>query len=256
MARIELDRVGVTFKVRQYNKLTLKEFLVRRMFRRAVNPHLEVPALRDVTLSVAEGDRLGIIGHNGAGKSTLLKVLAGIYPPTAGARVVEGRISSLFDIALGFEPDATGWENIAYRGYLQGETPGTIKAKTASIAEFSELSHFLDMPVRYYSAGMMVRLAFAIATAIEPEILLIDEVLAVGDLAFQEKARQRMRDMMDKARLICLVSHDLTSITRLCKRVIWLDHGRIRHDGAPGTVVGAYIDSVRAPARAAAFQAA
>jgi ABC-type polysaccharide/polyol phosphate transport system ATPase subunit len=256
MARIELDRIGVTFKVRQYSKLTLKEFLVRRMFRRTINPHLEVPALRDVTLSVAEGDRLGIIGHNGAGKSTLLKVLAGIYPPTAGVRMVEGRISSLFDIALGFELDATGWENISYRGYLQGETPRTIRAKTDAIADFSELSHFLDMPVRYYSAGMMVRLAFAIATAIEPEILLIDEVLGVGDLAFQEKARQRMRGMMAKARLICLVSHDLASITRLSTRAIWLDHGRIRHAGAPAAVVGAYMDSVRAPARAAVMRAA
>jgi ABC-type polysaccharide/polyol phosphate transport system ATPase subunit len=250
MARIELDRVSLTFKIRQYNKLTLKEFVVRRMFRRAVNPHLEVPALKDITLTVAEGDRLGIIGHNGAGKSTLLKVLAGIYPPTAGERIVEGRISSLFDIALGFELDATGWENIAYRGFLQGETPRTIRVKTEAIADFSELGHFLDMPVRYYSAGMMVRLAFAIATAIEPEILLIDEVLSVGDLAFQEKARQRMRDMMAKARLICLVSHDLSSIIRLCQRAIWLDHGRLRQTGDPAAVVDAYTQSVRAPLRA------
>jgi ABC-type polysaccharide/polyol phosphate transport system ATPase subunit len=255
MARIELDRVSVTFKVRQYNKLTLKEFLVRRMFRRAVNPHLEVPALQDITLSIVEGDRLGIIGHNGAGKSTLLKVLAGIYPPTAGTRIIEGRVSSLFDIALGFELDATGWENIGFRGFLQGETPRTIRSKTEAIADFTELGHFLDMPVRYYSAGMMVRLAFAIATAIDPEILLIDEVLSVGDLAFQEKARQRMRDMMAKARLICLVSHDLSSIAKLCQRAVWMDHGRIRQMGEPAAVVEAYTQSVRdaraAPGRAA-----
>jgi lipopolysaccharide transport system ATP-binding protein len=246
MARIELDRVCLTFSVRQYNKLTLKEFLVRRMFRRTLNPTLKVPALKDISLSICEGDRLGIIGHNGAGKSTLLKVLAGIYPPTAGSRIVEGRISSLFDIALGFELDATGWENIAYRGFLQGETPRTIRGKTDAIADFSELGHFLDMPVRYYSAGMMVRLAFAIATAIEPEILLIDEVLSVGDLAFQEKARQRMRDMMAKARLIVLVSHDLGSITRMCQRAIWLDHGHLRKEGEPAAVVEAYTQSVHA----------
>jgi ABC-type polysaccharide/polyol phosphate transport system ATPase subunit len=249
MARIELDRVSVTFSVRQYNKLTLKEFLVRQMFRRTVNPTLTVPALQEISLSIKEGDRLGIIGHNGAGKSTLLKVLAGIYPPTSGARVVEGRISSLFDIALGFELDATGWENISYRGFLQGETPWTIRTKTQAIADFSELGHFLDMPVRYYSAGMMVRLAFAIATAIDPEILLVDEVLSVGDLAFQDKARQRMRDMMAKARLIVLVSHDLTSIAKLCQRAIWLDHGRLRASGEPATVVEAYTQSVRGPAR-------
>src|SRR5207248_8000678 len=137
---------------------------------------LEVRALHDVTLRAAQGDRVGIIGHNGAGKSTLLKVLAGIYPPTAGRRVVEGRISSLFDINLGFEAEATGWENIAYRSYLQGETPRTVRRKRDAIADFSELGNFLKMPVRYYSAGMMVRLAFSIATAIDPEILLIDEV--------------------------------------------------------------------------------
>jgi ABC-type polysaccharide/polyol phosphate transport system ATPase subunit len=249
MARIELDRVSLTFSVRQYNKLTLKEFLVRQMFRRTLNPTLKVPALQELSLSIKEGDRLGIIGHNGAGKSTLLKVLAGIYPPTSGTRIVEGRISSLFDIALGFELDATGWENIAYRGFLQGETPRTIRTKTQAIADFSELGHFLEMPVRYYSAGMMVRLAFAIATAIDPEILLVDEVLSVGDLAFQDKARQRMRDMMAKARLICLVSHDLTSITKLCQRAIWLDHGRLRDSGDPATVVEAYTQSVRGPAR-------
>src|SRR5260370_15341465 len=122
MARIELDRVGVTFKVRQYNKLTLKEFLVRRMFRRTVNPHLEVPALRDVTLSVAEGDRLGIIGDNGARQSTLLKGLAGIYPPTAGVRLAGGRISSLFDIALGCRPDPTGWGETPLRRTLRDAT--------------------------------------------------------------------------------------------------------------------------------------
>src|SRR5436305_1161052 len=161
MARIELDNVSLTFQVRQHSRITFKEFLVRRMFLKSVNPVLKVEALRDLSLGVHEGERLGVIGHNGAGKSTLLKLLAGIYPPTAGRRRVEGQISSLFDIALGFELDANGWENISYRGYLQGETPRTIRDKVPSIAEFSELGHFLDMPVRYYSAGMKVRLAFA-----------------------------------------------------------------------------------------------
>ena len=177
MARIELDRVSLTFQVRKHGRITLKEFLVRQMFRRSVNPFMTVEALRNVSLSITAGERVGILGHNGAGKSTLLKLLAGIYPPTKGERSVEGRISSLFDIALGFEMDATGWENICFRGYLQGETPRSIRAKMQPIAEFTELGKFLDMPVRYYSAGMMVRLAFSIATAVEPEILLVDEVL-------------------------------------------------------------------------------
>src|SRR5262245_58193457 len=181
MARIELARVSIHFSVRQARRITFKEFLVRRMFRGSVNPLMEVHALKGVDLSVRDGERLGIIGANGAGKSTLLKLIAGIYPPTEGKRVVEGRISSLFDIALGFEPDATGLENIWYRGYLQGETPKSLKSKVDAIAEFSELGKFLEMPVRYYSAGMHVRLAFSIATAIEPEVLLVDEVLSVRD---------------------------------------------------------------------------
>ena len=245
MARIELDNVSLTFQVRQQGRLTLKEFLVGGKFRESVNPTREVEALRDVRLRVEEGDRVGVIGHNGAGKSTLLKLLAGVYPPTAGRRVVEGHISSLFDIALGFEPEATGWENICYRGYLQGETPATIRPKVRPIAEFSELGEFLDMPVRYYSAGMLVRLAFAIATAIDPEILLVDEVLSVGDLAFQVKARARMKEMIAKARLLVMVSHDLDSLAKLCERGVWLDRGRVRMAGPVDRVIDAYQRSVK-----------
>src|SRR5689334_18124842 len=182
MVEIDLDGVSLQFKVRRFKHLTLKEFLVRGLFSRAANPVIHVKALQDLTLHVGEGERLGIIGHNGAGKSTLLKLLAGIYPPTAGTRTVRGRISSLFDIALGFESEASGWENIRFRSFLQGETPSSVRRKIQAIAEFSELGEFLNMPVRYYSAGMLVRLAFSIATAIEPEVLLVDEVLSAGDL--------------------------------------------------------------------------
>ena len=246
MARIELDNVGLTFRVRQRGRITLKEFLVRQMFRRSINPIIEVRALQDVSLQFHEGERVGIVGHNGAGKSTLLKVLAGIYPPSQGRRLVEGRISSLFDIALGFEPDASGWENICFRGYLQGETPQTIRAKIQPIADFTELGDFLNMPVRYYSAGMLVRLAFSIATAIEPEILLVDEVLSVGDMAFQEKARLRMREMIAKAKLIVIVSHDLINLTQLCDRAVWMDHGRVRQLGPTAEIIAAYTASVHA----------
>ncbi len=252
MALIDLDRVSLTFHVRrQQGRLTLKEYLVRGMFLRRTTRTMEVPALRDVTLNVRDGERLGIVGHNGAGKSTLLKLLAGIYLPTRGRRVVRGRVSSLFDIALGFEMEATGWENISYRGYLQGETPKTIRDKVQAIAEFSELGDFLNMPVRYYSAGMMVRLAFAIATAVEPEVLLIDEVLSVGDLAFQDKARARMREMMAKAKLMVVVSHDLESLSNLCDRGVWLDRGRVRGEGSIDEVIRSYAESARgtSPAR-------
>jgi ABC-type polysaccharide/polyol phosphate transport system ATPase subunit len=240
MVEIDLDGVSLDFKVRRFRSLTLKEFLVRGLFHRASNPVIHVHALKDISLHVGEGERLGVIGHNGAGKSTLLKLLAGIYPPSHGIRNVRGRMSSLFDITLGFEPDASGWENMYYRGYLQGETPRTMEPKLKQIAEFTELGEFLDMPVRYYSAGMMIRLAFAIATASEPEILIVDEVLSVGDLAFQQKASQRIRAMMAQARLMVIVSHDLTSLQNLCTRIAWLDHGRLRQVGPPAETIAAY----------------
>jgi ABC-type polysaccharide/polyol phosphate transport system ATPase subunit len=247
MARIELDRVSLTFWVRQNKRTSLKEFLISRVARRGLAPRMEVRALRDVSLQIERGDRVGVLGHNGAGKSTLLKLLAGVYPPTEGQRVVEGTISSLFDISLGFEMDSNGWDNIAFRCYLQGETPRSVRRKRQAIAEFSELGEFLDMPVRYYSAGMLVRLAFSIATSIDPEVLLVDEVLSVGDLAFQNKARERMQELMARAHLIVMVSHDLDSLARVCNRAVWLDHGQILRAGGVNEVIDAYKASVARP---------
>lgn len=249
MTKIELKNADLTFTVRQCARVTLKEFLVRRLYRKSVNPAMTIRALRDIHLVAGEGERVGIVGHNGAGKSTLLKLLAGVYPPTGGERVVEGRISSLFEIAVGFEGDASGWENIRYRGYLQGETPRSMRDKLAAIADFSELGKFLDMPVRYYSAGMAIRLAFSIATAIEPEILLVDEVLSVGDESFKVKARERMHEMMSKAKIIVLVSHDMDAIARLCERVIWMDHGCIRQSGPAAEVIASYMSYMRSGRR-------
>jgi ABC-type polysaccharide/polyol phosphate transport system ATPase subunit len=249
MTSIELHNVSLVFRVRQNRRIPLKDFIVKRMFRRSVNPYMEIRALQDISLTIREGDRLGIVGHNGAGKSTMLKLLAGIYPPTAGERTVNGQISSLFDLQLGFEPEASGWENIAYRGYLQGETPKSLRAKLDEIAEFSELGEFLNSPVRHYSSGMLVRLAFAVATAIDPEILLVDEVLSAGDLAFQKKCRQRMEEMIDKAHLIVMVSHDLDALARFCNRAIWLDHGVIRLAGPTVDVLSAYTEAMNAAAR-------
>jgi ABC-type polysaccharide/polyol phosphate transport system ATPase subunit len=239
MISVDLDNVGLKFRLRHLKRLTLKELLIGRLHgQRPVANYVE--ALRGIDLHVGEGERLGVIGRNGAGKSTLLRLIAGIYPATRGERRVQGRISSLFEIAHGFEMDATGWENMYFRGYLQGESPRSIRAKVQSIADFSELGQFLDMPVRCYSSGMLVRLAFSITTAIEPEILLIDESLSVGDIHFQQKARRRMQEMMAKARLIIIVSHDLSSIQDMCSRGLWLDHGQVRAAGPIQEVVRAY----------------
>lgn len=243
MAKIELNDVSLTFTVHEQKRVSLKEYLVRGLFRNRSSRKV-VHALNEVNLSARDGDRIGVIGHNGAGKSTLLKLLAGIYPPTTGNRDVEGKICSLFDISLGFEPEATGWDNIGYRAYLQGESPKTLRGKLDAIAEFTDLGDFLNVPVRHYSAGMMMRLAFAIATSIEPEVLLIDEVLAVGDMAFQQKAQVRMKELMSSSRVMVLVAHDLTTIKDMCTSVIWLQHGQIVMQGPPKDVIAAYTESV------------
>jgi ABC-type polysaccharide/polyol phosphate transport system ATPase subunit len=251
MALIELNHVGLTFRVRTRGRVTFKEYLIKGMFRKRASATMEVRALEDINLRMGEGERVGIIGANGAGKSTLLRVLAGVYQPTAGRRVVVGKIASLFDITLGFELDANGWENIAFRSYFQGETPRTLREKMAQIAEFSELGEFLNMPLRYYSAGMMVRLAFSIATTIEPEILIVDEVLSAGDLAFQCKARARIEQLLKHARLVVMVSHNLQAISELCDRVILLDHGRIRQAGPAAQVISSYEQQAYATPQAA-----
>jgi ABC-type polysaccharide/polyol phosphate transport system ATPase subunit len=249
MARIELQNAGVDFRIRKTAQVTLKEYLLRGMFFRNAADKLTVQALRGIDFTATDGDRIGIIGHNGAGKSTLLKLIAGIYPPTTGQRLVTGRISSLFDITLGFEEEANGWDNIRYRSYLQGESPKTVKEKMFEIAAFSELGEFLNVPLRAYSAGMRIRLAFAIATAANPEVLLIDEILGVGDLAFQLKARERMQQMMRAARLLVLVSHDLEALPAMCDRTIWMNKGQIVMSGRTEEVIAAYTENAtpRAP---------
>jgi ABC-type polysaccharide/polyol phosphate transport system ATPase subunit len=257
MASIDVTDASITFHATQTKQVTLKEYLVRGLFRRSANPQVAIHAITDLNLQVRDGDRIGVIGHNGAGKTTLLKLLAGIYTPTKGTCEVKGRICSLFDISLGFESEATGWENIVYRSYLQGERPATVKAKMEEIAAFSELGEFLTLPVKNYSAGMRMRLAFSIATAAEPEVLLVDEVLAVGDLAFQIKARERMKAMMSTSRLMVVVSHDLKTVRDTCTRALWMRQGKVVMDGTPKDVVKAYNqDAVERAAVAEAKQQA
>ena len=240
MVRLQLDNVSLVFTVRRHKRLSLKEFVLRGMFRRSVNPRMTVHALQDISLRLRDGERLGVVGHNGAGKSTLLKVMAGVYPLTRGRRIVNGRVSSLFDVALGFEPDASGWENIRYRGYLQGETPETISRKMQVIAEFSELGEFLDIPVRYYSSGMIVRLGFSIAVHIQPDILLLDEALSAGDAGFRAKAGSIVNRLRGEKKIVIIASHNMPLIRSLCTSVIWLEKGRIRMEGDPTQVTRAY----------------
>ncbi len=252
MSKIELKDVSLRFRVRKNGRIPFKDFLIKHFFRKATNPWMEVDALRHLNLTLSDGDRLGIVGHNGAGKTTLLKVLAGIYPSTAGELNINGRISSLINMNVGVEADASGWENIEYRLYLQGATPAVVREKRQAIADFSELGEFIHMPVRYYSFGMMLRLCFSIATTIEPEILLLDEILSAGDAAFQEKAEERINELMANARILVFASHDLEALAKICNKAIWMDHGTIKLKGTPDEVIQAYIDHVHAtPAKAA-----
>jgi ABC-type polysaccharide/polyol phosphate transport system ATPase subunit len=252
MAHVRLQDLNLTFHVRRRPRSTLKEQVVQWFRRRSTPSALTVAALRDVCLEIKDGDRLGIVGHNGAGKSTLLKVIAGIYPPTSGTCETTGRVSSLFDLTLGFEQDATGWENISLRCYLEGDTPQTVRRKAGGIAEFSGLGEFLNTPIRYYSSGMLVRLAFSIATSVEPEILLMDEVLAAGDAQFQAQARVRIAQMMGRARIVVFCTHDLVALPQLCHRAIWLDQGRVRTNGPCAAVIADYLASVQTESRRAA----
>ena len=228
---------------------TLRESLmatVRTPFRRERNgqgPDQTVWALKDVSFEVLPGEVLGIIGRNGAGKSTLLKILSRITPPTAGRARIRGRVGSLLEVGTGFHPELTGRENIFLNGAILGMKRSEIAAKFDEIVAFAEVERFMDTPVKHYSSGMYMRLAFAVAAFVEPEILLIDEVLAVGDAEFQKKCLGKMGDVSRHGRTILFVSHNLTAVKSLCSRAIWLDAGRIVNAGDTEAVVGDYLQN-------------
>ncbi len=200
-------------------------------------------ALDDVSFSIEQGEVVGIIGHNGAGKSTLLKMLARISTPTHGSVKVSGRIAPLIEVGAGFVPDFTGRENVYLNGAILGMSKAEIDKKFEEIVDFAEMADFIDTPVKRYSSGMQVKLAFAVATSIDAEILIVDEVLAVGDLAFQRKCFDRMESLIkNQGRTVLLVSHNIRQVERICGRVLMLDHGRIFASGDPKAVCGAYYD--------------
>lgn len=199
-----------------------------------------VRAIDDLSIELRAGDRLGLIGHNGAGKSTLLRVMAGIYPPTAGSIKVEGRAVPLLDISLGMDEQSTGRQNIRLRGLLLGMSDAEIRRKTDEIADFTELGDYLDLPLRTYSSGMRVRLAFAVSTAVDADILLLDEVLGVGDASFQEKAERRLKELHDRSEIVVLAIHSSETIRKTCTKVLWMERGKVRMFGDVTEVVDAY----------------
>ena len=202
---------------------------------------VSVNALMDINLRFLDGDRVGLVGHNGAGKSTLLRVLAGIYSATSGSSKVTGQVGSLIDLSLGINPEATGRENIFIRGALLGMSKHQIKELFNSIVEFSELGSFIEMPVRTYSSGMHLRLAFAVSTVLRPEILLMDEWLSVGDENFQHKAEARLLEVVESTKILVIATHSRELLETTCNRAIWLEHGQIKLDGPANEVARAYF---------------
>lgn len=205
------------------------------------NGRVSVRALSNLSFEIGTRERVGLIGHNGAGKSTLLRALGGVYAPTVGSARVVGNVASLIDINLGINPEATGLENIVIRGALLGFRKAQMLSKVEEITNFSELGDFINLPVRTYSSGMQLRLAFAISTIVRPEILLMDEWLSVGDESFNQKAEERLIDLVDSAEILVIASHSRELLERVCNRVIWLEHGEIQDDGPAKEVLAKYF---------------
>jgi len=239
VAQIVLENVSLEFRVGAERHTTLQSLVGRRLWRHGSEART-VKALQDLSLSIRAGERVGLIGHNGAGKSTLLKVMAGIYPPQHGSVKTVGHVCPLFEFITGFEMEATGWENIYTRALLLGMAPAEIDRKIDGIGAFSNLGEFLDIPLRHYSTGMCVRLAFATSTAVDPQILLLDEVMAAGDAAFIESARVRMNELMERASIVVFASHSLDVLPKFCERTILLQKGRIAADGPTAAVIESY----------------
>ncbi|HDR9135122.1 TPA: ABC transporter ATP-binding protein, partial [Burkholderia vietnamiensis] len=241
MTFIELENVGLDLPIFDVQGRSLKKRVMRMGRRNRIAEDTDgvvvVRALDNVNLRLDAGDRVGLIGPNGAGKSTLLRLLAGIYSPTSGTVRTEGKAVPLLDISLGMDDNSTGRQNIRLRGLLLGMTDSEIRAKQDEIAEFTDLGDYLDLPLRTYSSGMRMRLAFAVATAVDAEILLLDEVIGVGDASFQEKARVRLDDLHNRAEIVVLAMHSNEIIRKTCNKALWLEKGQIRMFGAVDQVL-------------------
>src|SRR5215213_3283791 len=224
---------------------TLKSALLSRSLIRNLRPDETFAAIRDLTFTVPKGRTLGVIGRNGSGKSTLLKLVAGITKPTTGAVVVNGRISALIELGAGFHPEISGRENVFINGIMLGLTKREVARRFDEIVEFAEMKEFIDAPVKTYSSGMYMRLGFAVAIIVDPDVLLVDEVLAVGDEGFTHKCLDKFGEFKRRGKTILLVTHSLAMVERFCDEALWLDAGRVKGSGDPKRIVGAYITDVQ-----------
>lgn len=235
---IEVNDVSMHFRLPSDRVTSIKEYAIR-MVKRNLS-FKEFVALDHVSFDVHKGEVIGLIGHNGAGKSTILKVISGILKPTTGEITLRGNVVPMLELGSGFDMEMTGRENIFLNGAILGYSEDFLQEKYQEIVDFSEIGQFIDIPIRNYSSGMIARLAFAIATVVEPEILIVDEVLSVGDANFQEKSKKRMMELMGGGTTVLFVSHSLDQIREMCDRVVWLDHGKVKMFGNTQEVCDAY----------------
>jgi len=245
---IELNNVSKRYRLRRgwHVKSIRDEFerLARRLVRRGPPSQDDFWALKNVTFSLEKGEVLGLVGRNGAGKSTLLKILSQVTVPTVGSFVARGRLGALIEIGAGFHPELSGRENVFLNGSIMGMSRREVQEKFERIVAFAEIERFIDTPIKHYSSGQQMRLGFSVAAHVDPDILLIDEILAVGDASFQAKCLNKLAELKEDDKTIILVSHNLTNITEHAKRVVWLDNGSVRMIGEPNEVVDAYLEHV------------
>lgn len=237
---IQGNGITMRFKMTFDRVQTIKEYMVQLLHGKI--KYEEFAALTDVSFSIEKGEVIGIIGHNGAGKSTLLKIISGILKPTEGSIEVHGNIVPMLELGSGFDYDLTGRENIFLNGAILGYSEEFLKEKYDEIVAFSELGKFIEIPIRNYSSGMLMRLAFSVATVVNPDILIVDEILAVGDTNFQAKSKARMMELMGGGTTVLFVSHSIEQIREMCDRVIWMDHGRVKMIGETNEVCDRYED--------------
>ena len=239
---IEVKDVSMRFRMANDRINSIKEYAIARL--RGKLQYNEFEALKHVSFDVKKGEVVGLIGHNGAGKSTILKVISGILKPTEGSVTVRGNIAPMLELGSGFDQELSGRENISLNASILGYTEQQIREHYDDIVEFSELSDFIEMPLKTYSSGMKAKLAFSVATVLKPEILIVDEILSVGDEAFQRKSRARMMEMMSGGTTVLFVSHDMEQIRELCNRVVWMDKGNVRMIGNADEVCSSYFETM------------
>jgi ABC-type polysaccharide/polyol phosphate transport system ATPase subunit len=242
-AAIEVNGASLAFRLNRDRVGTVKEFAIRKA--KGKSDREDLWAVKNVTFHVDPGEVFGVIGPNGAGKSTLMKMVARVLPPTEGRIIVRGLLAPMIELGAGFNAEMTAYENIVLYGTLLGRSPSEMRDRARAICEWADLLEFIDIPIRSFSSGMLARLGFSVATDVQPSVFVVDEVLSVGDAAFQEKSKERMLEMIDRGAAVLLVSHDLEQVSDLARRALWLDHGSVQALGPANEVVAAYVASFR-----------